>query len=267
MPADAPPLLAARGLYRAYPRRSGISSMVAAVDGVDLELAVGESLGVVGESGSGKSTLARLLLAIENPDRGVVLFDGRRISGVPDNRVRPLRRHFQGVFQDPTSSLDPRMKVGAIVAEPLAAHRIGSPSERRDRVHELLATVGLPGDAARRHPGAFSGGERQRIAIARALAPGPRLLVLDEPVSSLDVSVQAQILDLIGELRQRLGLSLVLISHNLEVVREICGKAAIMHCGRFVEHGPTKSILSDPAHPYTKKLLDAAPQLVESSEY
>jgi len=253
------PLLVAEDLHRAYRLRGGNSSSVAAVDGVGFALGNGEALGIVGESGSGKSTLARLLLALEPPDRGVVRFDGSPISGLPESRVRPLRRHFQAVFQDPSTSLDPRLRVSTIVGEPLAAHHIGSPAERHRRVGELLAQVGLPAGSECCYPGAFSGGERQRIAIARALAPEPRLLILDEPVSSLDVSVQAQILDLISELRRRYGLALVLISHDLDVVREVCERVAVMHRGTFVESGRTEEVLARPAHPYTRALLHAAP--------
>jgi peptide/nickel transport system ATP-binding protein len=232
-----------------------------AVSGVSFRLDRGEAIGIVGESGSGKSTLARLLLALERPDQGVVRFDGHPISDLPEARVRPLRRRFQAVFQDPSTSLDPCLSVGTIVAEPLVAHSIGTASKRRQRVAELLDQVGLPPDAVDHHPKEFSGGERQRIAIARALATSPQLLILDEPTSSLDVSVQAQILDLMAELRQAHELALVWISHDLEVVRDVCEGVAVMRDGRFVEEGPTSRVLDTPEHPYTRALLDAAPRI------
>jgi oligopeptide/dipeptide ABC transporter ATP-binding protein len=253
------PLLEAVKLSRSYPGRSGGRGTVTAVDGISLRVERGESLGVVGESGSGKSTLARLLLALERPDTGTVHFAGEAISELPEARVRPLRKRFQPVFQDPVASLNPRLCVATIVAEPLAAFGIGTSAGRLRRVHELLAQVGLPDDSAERHPGAFSGGERQRIAIARALAPEPELLVLDEPVSSLDVSVRAEILALLAELRRRLGLAMVLIAHDLEVVREVCDRVAVVYRGVIVEHGATEAVLSSPAHPYTGALLAAAP--------
>jgi peptide/nickel transport system ATP-binding protein len=226
---------------------------------VSFTLERGGTFGIVGASGSGKSTLARLLLALEPPDRGEVLFDGQPISNLPETILRPLRRQFQAVFQDPSSSLDPRLQVGTIVAEPLAAHRIGSAAERRRRVRKILDQVGLRAGTENQYPHSFSGGERQRIAIARALAPGPQLLILDEPVSSLDVTVQAQILDLVGELRKAYNLTLLLISHDLEVVRETCQRVAVMDQGAFVETGLTETVLSRPTHPYTRALLEAAP--------
>jgi ABC-type glutathione transport system ATPase component len=232
---------------------------VRAVNGVSLRLDRGEALGIVGGSGSGKSTLARLLLALENPDRGFVRFAGRPISDLPDARVRPLRREFQAVFQDPSTSLDPCLRVGTIVAEPLVAHSIGGPAERRKRVVKLLHQVGLPANAADQRPREFSGGERQRVAIARALATGPKLLILDEPTSSLDVSVQAQIVDLMGGLRRTRELALIWISHDLEVVRDVCERVAVMCEGQFVEEGPIARVLERPEHPYTRALLDAAP--------
>jgi len=253
----AEPLLSAEGLVRSYlPRRRG-GPPIRAVDGVTLAVRRGESLGLVGGSGSGKSTLTRLLLALERPDRGTVRFDGEPISDLPETMVRPLRRRFQAVFQDPIASLNPRLRTATIVAEPLVAHGIGSPAGRRARVEELLARVGLPGSAARRYPGAFSGGERQRIAIARALAPEPELLILDEPVSSLDVSVQAQILDLLCDLRDSRGLTLVLVAHDLGVVRDICDRVAVMLDGKVVEEGTTGDVLTSPRHEYTKRLLAA----------
>jgi len=262
MPA-AEPLLEAEDLHRSYRRRGGSSpgpADIEAVAGVSFSLAEFETLGIVGESGSGKSTLARLLLALEKPDRGVVRFRGHPISDLPEAKVRPLRQQFQAVFQDPGTSLDPCLRVATIVAEPLAAHGIGRPAERREIVARLLNQVGLSEDAAKHFPSDFSGGERQRIAIARALAPQPRLLILDEPVSSLDVSVQAQILDLLDNLRQNLQLALVLISHDLEIVRELCDRIAVMNCGKFVECGATAEIFAQPRHPYTRILLDAVPR-------
>lgn len=251
-------LLDARALERVYPG-PGRSATVA-VDGVSIRLRRGETYGVVGESGSGKSTLARLLLALERPDAGTVSFDGQPISDLGASRVRPLRRRFQAVFQDPIGSLNPRLAVATIVAEPLVAHRIGTPHERRDRVLRLLASVGLPEDSARRYPGAFSGGERQRIAIARALAPEPELLILDEPVSALDVTVQTRILRLLDELRERLHLTLVLISHDLRVVQKVTERVGVMYRGAVVEEGPTEAVLSRAAHPYTRALLAAVPR-------
>jgi len=251
-------ILVARDVVRSYHgRRTG--ERVRAVNGVDLSLAPGEAIGIVGESGSGKSTLARLLLALERPDRGLVIFEDHPISRLSEARLRPLRRGFQAVFQDPSTSLDPCLKVETIISEPLAAHRIGDRSQRRMRVADLLSQVGLPAGAGHQRPNAFSGGERQRIAIARALAPEPRLLILDEPVSSLDVSVQAQILDLITDLRRQHRLSLIMISHDIEVVREVCERVAVMHHGLFVEIGRTAEVLEHPQHPYTRMLLDAAP--------
>jgi peptide/nickel transport system ATP-binding protein len=257
-------LIVAEDLHRSYTRHGSRrigSATVNAVAGVSLELGPGEAIGIVGGSGAGKSTLARLLLALERPDRGAIRFEGQPISELPESQVRPLRQHFQAVFQDPSTSLDPCLRVATIIAEPLVAHRIGRGADHRLRVAELLDQVGLPADAAQRYPREFSGGERQRIAIARALATGPRLLILDEPTSSLDVSVQAQILDLMAELRRTHELALVWISHDLEVVRDVCERVAVMHDGVFVEEGPTARVLETPEHPYTRALLDAAPHI------
>jgi peptide/nickel transport system ATP-binding protein len=260
--STADTLIVADDLHRSY-RRRGVRgtgpSTIEAVAGVSFQLDPVETLGIVGGSGAGKSTLARLLLALEYPDRGIVRFEGHPISEWPESRVRPLRREFQAVFQDPSLSLDPCLRVDTIIAEPLVAHAIGDTADRRKRVADLLDQVGLSASAADRHPSEFSGGERQRIAIARALATGPKLLILDEPVSSLDVSVQAQILDLIAELRQQHQIAVVLISHDLEVVREVCERVAVMHHGVFVEEGPTAQVLERPQHQYTRALLEATP--------
>lgn len=257
------PLLEAAGLRRSFAPRGSHrgGERVVAVDGIDLAVAAGESVGVVGGSGAGKSTLARMLLALEKPDEGVVRFDGHEISALSEAAVRPLRRRFQPVFQDPLASLDPRMRVGASVAEPLEAMAIGDADHRRRRVAEVLDLVGLNAAAATRFPRDLSGGERQRAAIARALAPAPELLVLDEPVSSLDAPVALRVLDLLADLRSRFGLTLVLISHDLHVVRRLCERVVVMNAGRFVEQGETSRVLVRPEHEITRRLLEAAPTL------
>jgi oligopeptide/dipeptide ABC transporter ATP-binding protein len=247
--------------YRARGLLSGSGQRVDAVDRVSFEVVRGESFAIVGESGAGKSTLARLLLALERPDSGVIRFDETPISQMPDSAVRPLRRRFQAVLQDPQASLNPRLQVATSIAEPLVAHAIGTRREHHERVLQLLDMVGLPAEVATRKPAALSVGECQRIAIARALAPGPELLVLDEPVSSLDVSVQSRILTLLVKLRHKLGLTMVLISHDLAVVHQVCDRAAIMLRGVVVEIGPTAVVLEHPAHPYTQQLLAHAPVL------
>ena len=230
-----------------------------AVDEVTLSLQPGETLGLVGESGCGKTTLARLALRLLEPSAGRIRFEGRDISHLGEGELRPLRRRFQAVFQDPFSSLNPRMRVGEIVAEPLRNFGVAA-SERRRQAAELLETVGLPADAARRYPHAFSGGQRQRIGIARALALKPRLIVCDEAVSALDVSVQAQILNLLAELQRRLDLTLLFISHNLAVVRHVSHRVAVMYLGRLIELADEAAIFARPLHPYTQALLAAVPQ-------
>lgn len=261
----AAPLLQAVGLRRSYPARGlqGVGDRVVAVDGVDLAVAEGESVAVVGGSGAGKSTLVRLLLALERPDEGAVRFDGHEISAMRESAIRPLRRRFQPVFQDPLASLDPRMRIGDAVAEPLAAMGIGDSARRRDRVAELLESVGLPVGIQRRGPAALSGGERQRVAIARALASTPELLVLDEPVSSLDAMVALKIVDLLAELRESHALTLVLVTHDVHVVRETCDRVAVMQIGRIVEEGTVEGVFDDPEHEYTRRLLEAAPTLTK----
>jgi ABC-type glutathione transport system ATPase component len=226
---------------------------------VSLTLPDGASLGIVGESGSGKSTLVRLLLGLDRPDAGTVRYRGREVRAGRPRDLRWLRRDVQVVLQDPATSLDPRMPVGAIVAEPLECLRV---AENHDvRVDEVLRAVELSPDVRRRYPHEFSGGQRQRIAIARALAPRPRVLVGDEPVSALDVSVRAQILDLLATLTVANDLSLVLVSHDLGVVARLCDQVAVMHAGEIVEHGPTTQVLDHPSHPYTQALLAAVPRL------
>ena len=252
-------LLEARGLRQSYPARGlvGHGRRVVAVDGVDLEVARGASLGVVGGSGAGKSTLVRLVLALERPEAGVVRFDGHELTALPETAIRRLRRRFQPVFQDPLASLDPRMRVAAAVAEPLAANGIGTPAERRLRVARLLEQVGLDNEHGRRLPGALSGGERQRVAIARALAPEPELLILDEPLSSLDAAVQLRLTELLVGLRARLGLSLLVVAHDLGLVRALCERVMVMAAGRVVEAGDTATVLSKPSHEATRELLVA----------
>ncbi len=238
--------------------RSG-PPVVQALAGVSLEIERGETFGLVGESGSGKTTLVRLVLGLEPPTRGRVRFKGHDLNATDNSRLRQLRRYFQPVFQDPYTSLNPMMKVGAIVAEPLLIHKLGDRAERERRVAELLEKVGLDPAMAGRYPHEFSGGQRQRIAIARALSVEPELLVADEPVSALDVSVQSQILELFRELKRELGLTLLFVSHSLPVVRYLCDRVAVMHRGRVVELAGRDSIFEDARHPYTRRLLASTP--------
>lgn len=260
------PLLEAVDVVKAYRRRqAGTRRPVRALDGVSLAVHAGDRLAIVGESGSGKSTLARLLLALEAPTSGEIRFEGQPVSAHRRSSLTGLRRAVQIVFQDPLGSLDPRLTVGDSIAEPLRALRIrdqgGSRGDHRARVAELLTAVGLPQSAARRYPHQFSGGQRQRIAIARALAPSPRVLVADEAVSALDVSVRAQVLNLLDDLVDRLGLTLVFISHDLAVVRHLCTRVAVLYRGTLVEDAAADEVYTAPSHPYTRSLLDAVPRL------
>ena len=237
----------------------GPQAAVKAVDGISFSLAPGETFAIVGESGCGKSTLARLVLRLIEPTSGRVRFEGRELLDISSAQMRGLRRHLQIIFQDPYGSLNPRMTVGQMLAEPLALHGLVPTAGRGARVDELLGLVGLGVEAALRYPHEFSGGQRQRIAIARALAAEPRVIVCDEPVSALDVSIRAQILNLLAELQQRLGLAYLFISHDLAVVRHIATTVAVMYLGRFVETGPSETLFNGPRHPYTRALLAAVP--------
>jgi oligopeptide/dipeptide ABC transporter ATP-binding protein len=227
---------------------------------VSLHLKRGETLGIVGESGCGKSTLARLILRLIEPTAGTVRFAGEDLMALPLSELRPRRRDMQLIFQDPYASLDPRLTVGAIVGEPLAIHRVGRRKDRRERVAELLKTVGLDADAITGYPHEFSGGQRQRIGIARAIALEPKLIIADEPVSALDVSIQSQILELLLDLKSRLSLSYIFISHDLAVVEHVSDRVAVMYLGRIVETTDTESLYRQPAHPYTEALISAVPQ-------
>jgi oligopeptide/dipeptide ABC transporter ATP-binding protein len=259
------PLLEVRTLTRHFHVRGagrflgGAARLVRAVDGVSFSLAQGETLGLVGESGCGKSTLGRAVLRLIEPTSGQILLDGEDVALLRGAALRQIRRRMQIVFQDPYSSLDPRMRVGAIVREPLDVFRVGAPAERARRVDTLLDRVGLDTSFARRFPHELSGGQRQRVGIAAALALEPQLIVADEPVSALDVSVQAQILNLLHRLQQELYLSLIFIAHNLDVVRHVSDRVAVMYLGKIVETAPTARLFAAPAHPYTQALLSAIP--------
>jgi len=256
------PLLEVLGLRKTFPlaraKWFGARPQRLAVDGVDFAIQAGRSFGVVGESGSGKSTLARLTMALVKPSAGEVRLAGRSLFALSRGELKAARADFQMVFQDPYGSLDPRMRVERIVAEPLP--RGLSRPEQAQRVAAVLASVGLDADAGRRYPHEFSGGQRQRIAIARALVTRPKLVVADEPVSALDVSMQAQVLNVMTDLAAEAGVTYLLISHDLAVVAHVCDEVAVMFQGRFVETGPADLLLTRPAHPYTRELVDAAPR-------
>jgi peptide/nickel transport system ATP-binding protein/oligopeptide transport system ATP-binding protein len=256
------PLLEVRDLVKEFTRRQGLfqkPSVVRAVDHVTFSVNAGETFGLVGESGSGKTTTGRCILRLIEPTSGEVRFKDEDVLAFSRARMRQARRDMQIVFQDPYSSLNPRMRVGDIVEEPLIIHRTGTKAERRARVAELFDLVGLDPSQLARYPHQFSGGQRQRIGLARALALNPSLIIADEPVSALDVSVQAQVINLLMDLQERLKLTYLFIAHDLRLVRHICSRVAVMYLGRIVEMGPTERLFDAPAHPYTRALLSAVP--------
>lgn len=263
-PPSGAPLLEVRGLAKTFPVRAGalqrVVGEVRAVDGVDFEIRAGETLGLVGESGCGKTTVGRLILRLIEPTGGSVTFEGTDITKLSGSQLKSYRRKAQIVFQDPFASLDPRTPIGDAVGEGLRIHGIGSAKERDEKVATTLDMVGLRPESARRYPHEFSGGQRQRVGIARALILDPSLIILDEPVSALDVSIQAQVLNLLAELQKELGLSYLFIAHNLGVVEHLCDRIAVMYLGKIVETAPAADLFKAPSHPYTRALLSAVPE-------
>lgn len=266
-PVRDAPLLEVTALTKEFAARGGmlggVSRSLPAVDGVDLLVHRGESYGLVGESGSGKTTVARCVIGLIRPSSGLIRFEGRDISRLSGVEQRRARARMQIVFQDPYSSLNPRMTVGRIIAEPLVIHGVGTPRERDRRLRELADLVGLKPDHLYRYPHEFSGGQRQRIAIARSMAVQPALLILDEPTSALDVSVQAQILNLLNDLQKLLGLTYLMISHDLGVIRHMCDRVAVMYQGRIVELSSAENLFNHAIHPYTRALLATLPRMFE----
>jgi len=265
MSDSATPLLQIRGLRTWYPVKTGVLArtvgFVRAVDGVDIDLHRGETLGIVGESGCGKSTLARSILRLEKPREGSIFLNGRNVLALRGASLRAYRRTVQVVFQDPHASLNPRHTVQELITEAMLVHGLINREQRREAAISLLADVGLPGDILDRYPHAFSGGQRQRLCIARALALGPQLLICDEAVSALDLSVRAQVLNLLEDLKAKHGLSYLFITHDIGVVQHIADRIAVMCHGKIVETGPSRDVLQSPVHPYTQLLLRAVPRI------
>lgn len=257
------PIVEVRNVKKYFPVKSGIlkrkKDFVKAVDDISFSIYHGETFGIVGESGSGKSTLGRTILRLTEPTDGKILYDGEDISHIKQHDMRDYRRHMQMVFQDPFSSLNPRMRVGELIEEPMIIHRYGSSSTRKDRIRNLLEIVGLPDGAAEKFPHEFSGGQRQRIGIARSLAIQPKFIIADEPVSALDVSIQSQILNLISDLQEEFNLTYLFIAHDLSVVKHISDRVGVMYLGKMMELSDKRSLFNNPLHPYTQSLLSAVP--------